>query len=468
MKDRNITLAKNTLILGFGQLVPKFIAIITLPIFTRYLSTDGYGIYDMVLSIGALAIPVTTLLIQQAAFRFLISGQNDKTKVVTSTFGVVAILMSLWMILVAVAAFSGLYDKSFLFLVFMFYLAESLYDVSGQIIRGLGKNFTFSIGAIIYSVGNLVFVLVLLAFHTINERTIIFISTLSYMISFLFICVQGEVFGFVKLTHFSWGITKNMLQYSLPIIPSSISLWVVNLSDRLIVTSILGTALNGIYAAANKIPHLCGTAYSIFNLAWTEVAARTVDDDDRNAYYTDLYNNLFAFLIGAFLLLIVFSPIIFRMLIAESFCSGLQQIPILFVGIFFSSMVSFYGGIYVALKRTKQVGISSTIGAVLNILINVLLIKKIGLYAASISTLVSYLLIYWYRKKDISKFVYIAANKQMEVTGYIFLITVCSLYYVNTTAMFVVGIICALYYNIKYNGPAIRSILSQIRKKGIK
>lgn len=73
MVDRNKELAINTVILGIGQLIPKFLAIVLLPLLTSYLTTEEYGNYDLILSIASLLIPVVTMQIQQAVFRYLLA-----------------------------------------------------------------------------------------------------------------------------------------------------------------------------------------------------------------------------------------------------------------------------------------------------------------------------------------------------------------------------------------------------------
>ena len=87
MVDRNKELAVNTVILGIGQLIPKFLAILLLPLLTSYLTTDEYGNYDLILSIASLLIPIVTMQIQQAVFRYLLASKSveDKTFYVTSS-----------------------------------------------------------------------------------------------------------------------------------------------------------------------------------------------------------------------------------------------------------------------------------------------------------------------------------------------------------------------------------------------
>ena len=121
--------------------------------------------------------------------------------------------------------------------------------------------------------------------------------------------------------------------------------------------------------------------------------------------------------------MIAVTPIIFSVLVKGDYGAAFFQVPILYFGIFFNSLVNFYSGIYIALKRTKQVGYSSVAGAIINAAINVLLIRIIGLYAASISTAVSFFVIAIYRAIDLNKIIEIKYNKkEIEIGMGLFLI----------------------------------------------
>ena len=87
MARRDSELIKNTFVLGLGQLVPKMISLVILPILTKYLTTSEYGIYDFILSIASLLIPLVSLQIQQGAFRYLLDSTqvSDKKRFVTNS-----------------------------------------------------------------------------------------------------------------------------------------------------------------------------------------------------------------------------------------------------------------------------------------------------------------------------------------------------------------------------------------------
>ena len=460
--DKDKTLAKNTVILTIGQFIPKLIAMVTLPIITKAFSTEEYGIYDLIISFAGLFMPLMTFMIQQAVFRFMISERKEKYPeyIFTSLIFIFAISIIMLIIMMIIGIFVKQYFD-LLVLAMLLYFCESIYDLIGQIARGYGKNLFYSIGVIIYSIFNMLLLLILVIFNFVNIKSALIILSISYFAVAVFLFLKLKLQKILKFKYFSFNILKKMLKYSLPIIPSSVSMWIVNLSNRLIITWFLGSALNGIYAAASKIPNLLITFYNAFNLAWTELASRSIEEEGSDEYYSKLTNNLYTFFFGAVITFISISPILFNILIDKKFNDGIWQMPILFLGVAFNCLVSFYGGLYVALQKTKQVGVSSTIGAILNIIINVVLIKKIGLYAASISTAVSFFIILIYRIIELNKYIKIKYNISNIIIGVIFLtVTIFNYYNLNMIILFV-NILIALLYNVLYN-----KLILLIIKKG--
>ena len=128
----------------------------------------------------------------------------------------------------------------------------------------------------------------------------------------------------------------------------------------------------------------------------------------------------------------------------------------------------FYAGIYIALKQTKQVGYSSAIGAAINLLVNFLLIKQYGLYAASISTLISYLVIVIYRYWDIKKYIDIKYDYKQIVSGLCIMIACSFLYYTRTYWGYILCTLIAILYNWIENKYMIRYVVKKIKKNKFK
>ena len=85
--------AKNSLILAIGNFSSKILSLFLLPIYTKVLSTDDYGNVDFLQSIISLAIPIVSLQLGAALFRFLIDAKktDDRKQIVSSALLVILI-----------------------------------------------------------------------------------------------------------------------------------------------------------------------------------------------------------------------------------------------------------------------------------------------------------------------------------------------------------------------------------------
>lgn len=467
MANRNKELAVNTIILGIGQLVPKFLSLIVLPILTTYLTTDEYGTYDLVISFASLLIPVLTLQIQQAVFRYLLTSMDGKEKTEYVTTSLCYVLVSSLIILPLVYLILELMGGGGLssFLICLLFLSETLYNLLGQIIRGLGFNLKYSISVIVYAFVNMLFTVAIVAALKSGLYGVIISLVLGYGCADIYMMVASGMLRYINVKHIEKKILKELLSFSAPIVPSSIALWIVNLSDRMVIIHFLGASANGIYAVANKIPTLYNTAYSVFNLAWTETASRVSDDGNPAEYYSGLFKALFNFLIGTMLILIACTPIIFKLLVKGEYGAAIYQVPILYFGVFFNSFVNFYSGIYIALKRTKQVGISSAMGAILNIAINLIMVKKFGLYAASVSTALSFMVITLYRAYDLNRVIKISYDFGEILCGMLFFGISSTLLYYGRIWSIVLCFVLAAVFNLWKNMIFIKKVSALFLRK---
>lgn len=115
-----------------------------------------------------------------------------------------------------------------------------------------------------------------------------------------------------------------------------------------------------------------------------------------------------------------------------------MYIPILLIGMIFNIIVSFLGSIYVAEKLTKEVAKTSFWAGILNILINILFVKYLGIYAAAISTVLSFLIMSVFRMVDVQKYVKIKINfRENSIIILLFLISLL-IYYFNNVLISIV------------------------------
>lgn len=174
-----------------------------------------------------------------------------------------------------------------------------------------------------------------------------------------------------------------------------------------------------------------------FNIGkkWQENASLASKDSDADTYYAEMFDSIFGILVGIMALLIAATPILFWLLIRGDYKEAYYQMPILFMGMLFSSMASFIGGIYVAHKKTRSVGVTTILAAACNLVIDLVFVHKIGIFAASISTLVSYVFLTIYRMVDVQKFQKVKFNTGRFCLLIALLVLMCAICWIDTVAL---------------------------------
>ncbi|MCQ4022546.1 MULTISPECIES: lipopolysaccharide biosynthesis protein [unclassified Ruminococcus] len=403
--SREGALAKNTAILAIGTFFPKFAIFITLPILTAFLTKNEYGTYDLVLTLVSLILPTATLQIQSAAFRYLIDVRHDekeKKAIITNIYGFIIPVSAVALIIMWFFMYN--LDLPVKLIITAYFFCDIISNANKQIIRGLSDNTAYAIGSIISALGQIILVLVLVLWLKEGLFGGIAAMCVAELLSSAYLLVKGHIFRYISIRELSFHRLKRLLSYSWPMVPNSLSQWIMHVSDRIIITFSMGLAANAVYAVAYKIPSILSFAQTTFNMAWQENATLVSKDDDVERYYSSMFATLFNIVAGCMAFLIGITPLLFKLLINGDYAEAYNQIPILYMGIFFYCLSAFWGGIYVAYKKTKIVATTTIAAALMNLVIDIVAINWIGLYAASISTLVSYIFLCIFRLISVQKF----------------------------------------------------------------
>ena len=265
----------------------------------------------------------------------------------------------------------------------------------------------------------------------------------------------------VKLSARNLATKKQLLAFSLPLMPNTISWWVFNASDRTVISLVLGVAANGVYAVSNKFSNIANSFSSIFYTSWSEAAVLAINDPDRDEFFSSIANMTLKAFSTLGILIMCLTPIVFPFLVNENYGEALLYLPILILGTIFNTIGSFYAAIYVAKKLTKQVAITSIVAAVINLVINLTLVWFIGIWAAAISTVVAYGVVAIYRHYDMRKYVNITYDYKTFAILTLVFIVVSSLYYINNLVLNVLNVIIAIAFSFFLN----RSVINTIRTK---
>ena len=454
--------AKNTAILAVGRYFPKLFSFITLPIITGQLTKAEYGTYDLIATLVSLLLPVVTLQIQSAAFRFLIDCREDKkdsSKIISNIF-FFTVLTSLITVVIFYAVFHGVSVLTKTLICIYFYI-DIMQLAIGMCARGLGHNAVYSTQAIISSMINAVLIFCLLYLGSWGLNGVFIATIAANCASFTYVAYKIRYFSYIHFSLISLATLKELISYSWPMIPNNLSSWVLSLSDRLVISAFLGVEANAVYAVANKIPKLLSEAQGVIMMGWQENASLAAGDEDSDEYYTAMFHVIFKLVFSLTCLLIAATPIMFAVFIRGDYADAYVQIPLLILGMFFFCMSGFIGGIYVAYKRTLNVAITTIAAAVINLVIDLALINRIGITAGSLSTLIAYLSLFLFRMFDVQKFKNIRYRYGQLILQLAVMIILCILTAMQNMILNCVNIAAAVLIAYFLNRDLAKSLLKK-------
>lgn len=464
--NREKALAKNTFIIAIGTFLPKFSSIITLPIITGGLTKAEMGTYDLISTLVSLFLPVATLQIQSAAFRFLIDVREDEKETKRIITNIISFILPTSLIALTILYLClGNVSLVIRWLICLYFFSDILMLSTQQIVRGLSNNKLYSASSVTISFSNMLLIVLTISVGKQGLVGVLASITIATTIGLILLLVKGHILSRIDLSLLSRKTLLEMLSYSWPMIPNSLSNWVLSFSDRAVLTAFMGLEANAIYSVANKIPALFTTVQGTFVFAWQENASLASKDSDADTYYAEMFDSIFGILVGIMALLIAATPILFWLLIRGDYKEAYYQMPVLFMGMLFSSMASFIGGIYVAHKKTRSVGVTTILAAACNLVIDLVFVHKIGIFAASISTLVSYVFLTIYRMVDVQKFQKVKFNTGRFCLLIALLVLMCAICWIDTVALNVLNIILGCIIAFVVNRKIMKSILLTLKNK---
>lgn len=398
--------AKNTIILLIGKFATQFFTLFLLPLYTHYLLSEDYGLVDLYQTYVNLFVPVFLMCLDSAVFRFLIDTRENKfetNQIIVSSY--LKTFQQALLFLIVAFVIGHFIKINYFYLLIFNVIAIMFSNVSLQICRGIGKNIVYSMSCIISACVTLLINVLLIVVFKQNAGSILIASGIANTLCTIFIVFNTKIYKNFSKKNFSKPKIKEMLKYSIPLIPNALSWWIVNVSDRTIISTIISTSANGIYTVSCKFSNILNSIFSIFTMSWQESASLHINDKDKDEFFTNMINNIYKLFVSVSLLIILVVGLFFNVLIGKDYVLSYKYIPILILANSFNVLIGLFGGIYIAKKLTKKMTSTTIISAVINLIVDLLLIKKIGLYAACLSTLIAFMSMAIYRYIDVQKYV---------------------------------------------------------------
>ena len=457
-------LLKNTIIIAIGKLSTQIISFLMLPIYTSKLSTEEYGTYDFLVTLSIFLLPVITLMMEESMFRFLIDAEDfkDKRRIITATILYTTIGTILFSIIAALIMSIIKYEYTLVFILFV--ISNILIGLSNSLSRGSGKIKLYSLSNFILGITTIILNILFIVTFKLGTSGLLWANTIANSVTAIIIFIILRAHRFVDKKYISKKVLSQMVKYSVPLVPNNLSWVIISMSDRLMLTNMMGAGANGIYSIANKFPNIINTFYSFFSTAWKESAARILKEGNKSKAYNSIYKDVKVFVKAIVLGVIAIMPFAFKILINDSYSEAYIYIPILTIATYYTIMSNFYGGIFAAFKNTKVMGVTTIAAAIINIAINLIFIPIYGIYAASFSTLISNLIIYVYRRVKLGE--YVKLKEKFNIVYWILLIGTLISYYINNMILNIIVFIIVLIYCIYTNKTFIVTSLKNMKRRG--
>lgn len=467
---RNRKLIVNILLMFIVYMVPKIFSFLLIPIYTSYLSTEDYGISDMICTTASLIIPFISLATPNAVMRYTIENKSDKrpfqVSVKVSFIGFIVLAFCL-----IISFFIFNIKKLYLIFLFLNVVLSILTDINLSYTRGIEKMKAITICGVGGSLsGILCSILFIVCFHW-GLFGYLLASISGYVFQLVTLSIMNadkQLFkGLIKIEN---SLTKEMLSFSIPLIFSGLSWWALSSADRYFITFMCGAAANGIYSIANKVPIILKSLDNVFGQAWIYTVYDTYKTDEGKQYINKI-NNLYLFvlcLIGS--VLISFNMILSRFLYSNEFFLAWKYAPFLILAAVFSScggIMSIYISIY---KKTKETMIINIAAALLNMLLNFIMIKIFkDAIGAAIATAFTFFLSWFANTKIGSKLSGLKSHiGKCLLMFFILILQIIIILFTQSTISSSVGILVIIvinWKNVKFLYKIIKEKLGKILNK---
>lgn len=391
------SLAKLSFIYFLGTATSKGLAFFLFFLCTYFLTESEIGIYDIIITTIALAAPCINLMSDASIYRWLINAQtpDEQAKILESTFLIV--LLSIAISITIYLGINVVFDIQFeyKYLALFYTILMTIYPVILQGLRGLSKLKDYTLTSIVFTLINVSLVFYFLKFTELRLKGVLLAHCISLFGVILFTIINNKWLIFVKsFKKFSGGyhrsLIKDFLKYSIPLLPNTLSWWLIGSAVKYVIFFYLGEHANGQFSVAYRFASILILITEVFTLAWQDKFLRFSNSSEAENYFNKILGDILPLIIGISLLIVGVSPLFFKLLKPE-YSKSFHLIPIMVLSIGTQAICSFYGSIFIWVKKTKSIFTSSIVAGMATVFSSLFLVK-FGLIGMTISILIGYIL----------------------------------------------------------------------------
>ena len=220
---------------------------------------------------------------------------------------------------------------------------------------------------------------------------------------------------YLNLRYADGALGKELLKFSLPMIPTAVCWWLIGSSNRFFIKEFIGLEANGLYAVAARMTTMLHILGTIFHQAWQEHAFKQYNSPDRDSYFSSIFNNFIFFYIISAIAFIFVVKLIFPWLIGPNYQGAINFVYLLTVSTILAGMSSFFDIAYQCAKETKRSMSAVFVNAVAVLALNFILIKPLGVNGVILSIIITYFFYFAYRYYDTRRYFTISVTPRIIV-----------------------------------------------------
>lgn len=466
-------LAANTIIFAIGSFGSKILLLFLTKLYTANINPADISTKELLEQTANFIIPIVTFSITDAILRYGLIRNYDKRKILTSSYVILGLGMCVLLVCSPLLKLLP-YTDGYLWLLIIYVFTSSLRSIHSQFVRARGLVTLFAFDGILATLTLFIFNVIFISFLDLGVTGFLLSVICSDLLSAIFLWWIAGLRKYVGRQYISPKMSRLMIKFSAPLIPTALLWLVTGFSDRLFLrymngsSGLVGETAAGIYSVASKLPNLISTVSTVFYQAWNMSAILENDSKTRSHFYKQVFSAYESFLVIASAILIVFVRPFSNLLIDSStyteYAEAYRYTPVLIVSVLMMCMNQFFSSIYSATQHTSHSFWTSLVAAIVNLLLNWILIGTFGITGAGIATFASYFVSYVIRVRDARRYVPFAIDHTRFALNLVilFLLSAISVY---TPPGWKVMLTIGLFFTIAYNFSAITSTVRRIIKR---
>lgn len=384
-------------ILIMSNFVIKGINFLLLPLYTSYLTPDMLGISDSVSNLTSILFPLLVMGLDSAFSAFYFDKrEEDHYLKVYNTIRITLIISSLVPVLIALGSkqlsLILFKDDGYYVLVAISLISVSLnlWHLPFSLLARMRNR--MGVFALVNTVSSLTMILLNILFLTKFHLGVYALVLSTAIVQLLqFILYELMLKERLNISRFDRELQKRMLKYSLPLIPNALAIWVLALSDRYIILHFCGADQVGLYGVAARFATAVSLVANGIYMSYTTFAFDKKGDSNDREYYSKILNAFVLAIMMICLTISMGSKEIIHIMAEAKYADTFYMIaPLLFSQLFYG-INTLIGYAITFEKKSYYILIITSIGAVLNVVLNFIFIPRYGANAAAYTTLASYI-----------------------------------------------------------------------------